>query len=314
MTPPNRSSIPSRYTEDSSAGRMNTSNPHRRMDDGDVSPADDLDTAFFETLQSSSPSGSPDWACSENFGARLILDDSSTSLLVTFGGIWDTDAQPGFEFVSTASALSANRLYLTDLDQVWYQHGIRGLGTSVEAVAKTLRRIVRQYNFERVIVIGNSAGGYAALLFGMLMRADVVHAFSPQTELLEPGYGYFPAKLSAASRACTDRSLLDLRQVFTKRVPTPELRATRLYVHYSRYSRKDRHHAHRIEGLPGVDLVPYHNVTHGLAAALRHRGLLSPLLDSAINDSPYDIHGVARRSVDLLWRELSRALRQRFTR
>ena len=133
------------------------------------------------------------WEADPDCGMRLDRsqdpDPLRTSLLVTFGGVWATGAQPGFEFVSTAADLPGSALFLTDIDQVWYQSGVRGVGSSIPEVAAFLRGVIDDNGFDRIVMIGNSAGGYAALLFGALVGADVVHAFSPQTELVNPQTG-----------------------------------------------------------------------------------------------------------------------------
>jgi pimeloyl-ACP methyl ester carboxylesterase len=232
-------------------------------------------------------------------------------LLVSFGGVWDTGARPGFEFVSTAKHLSGSTLFLTDIDQVWYQSGVRGIGPSVQDVAAYIRDVIDRHGFEQVVMIGNSAGGYAALLFGALVGADVVHAFSPQTELIDPQQGYFLDKLTNARRAATDGAFLDLRRALTERVPEARRTTPTLYLHYSRYCRKDRHHAHRMADIPDVRLVPYHNVTHGLASALRDADLLLPLLTSALENRPYDVEAAASSARGLWWQELSKRLRAR---
>jgi len=216
------------------------------------------------------------WEASEDCGVRLELDRSHRSLLVSFGGVWDTGAVPGFEFVSKASSLPGSTLFLTDIDQVWYQKGIRSVGPSIESVAAYLHDVISDHGVNRVVMTGNSAGGYAALLFGALVGADAVHAFSPQTELIRPEHGYFLDKLSNARDAAADPAWLDLRRALTKRIPACRRAEPKLYLHYSRYCRKDRHHAHRMVDVPGIRLVPYHMLTHGLASALREAGLLVP--------------------------------------
>jgi hypothetical protein len=96
------------------------------------------------------------------------LKPSSSSLLVTFGGIAHRLAMPPFEFFRLASALEVSKVFLRDLDESWNHRGVRGLSTDVESTAEALERIVSETAAERVVFTGNSAGGYASLLFGAL--------------------------------------------------------------------------------------------------------------------------------------------------
>lgn len=248
------------------------------------------------------------WEAAEDCGVRFNLAPPATTLLVSFGGIWDTGARPGFEFVSTATHLPGSVLFLTDIDQVWYQNGVLGVGSSILDVVSFLQEVINEHRFERVVMIGNSAGGYAALLFGGLVGADVVHAFSPQTELINPHQGYFLDKLANARRATTDGALLDLRRALTERVPDTRRTTPALYLHYSRYCRKDRHHAHRMQDIPGIRLISYPSPIHGLAGLLRDADLLLPLLQHALNGSSYDAEQAARSAKGLFWRAVSKAL------
>lgn len=283
------------------------------------SPALSSLTRSSLTLSSPTPSSgvspaAPDrapWETTDDCGIRLDLDPSHRGLLVSFGGVWDTGAVPGFEFVSTASALPGSTLFLTDIDQVWYQKGVRAVGPSIESVAAYLRGVIADHDVDRVVMTGNSAGGYAALLFGALVGADVVHAFSPQTELIRPEYGYFLSKLVRARDAAADPAWLDLRRALTERIPARRRAEPTLYLHYARYCRKDRHHAHRMVDVPGVRLVPYHNLTHGLASALRGAGLLAPLLTHSLDGTPYDVERAAASARLLWWTDLSKRIRRR---
>lgn len=62
-----------------------------------------------------------------------------------------------------------------------YHHGIQGISTNIDETVQYLRK--RFEGYDRVICLGASAGGYAAILFGSLLNVDTVIAFIPQTIL-----------------------------------------------------------------------------------------------------------------------------------
>jgi esterase/lipase len=62
-----------------------------------------------------------------------------------------------------------------------YHYGITDITNNVEETVEYLKEQLK--NYDKIICLGVSAGGYAALLFGSLLNAHSVIAFIPQTLL-----------------------------------------------------------------------------------------------------------------------------------
>lgn len=62
-----------------------------------------------------------------------------------------------------------------------YHHGMQGVSTNIDETVEYLRQ--RFEGYDKIICLGASAGGYAAILFGSLLKVDTVMAFIPQTIL-----------------------------------------------------------------------------------------------------------------------------------
>mgnify|MGYP000246397858 CR=1 FL=1 len=62
-----------------------------------------------------------------------------------------------------------------------YHQGIQGVSKNIEETVEHLKH--KFENYDGVICLGASAGGYAAILFGSLLNVDSVIAFIPQTIL-----------------------------------------------------------------------------------------------------------------------------------
>jgi hypothetical protein len=109
-------------------------------------------------------------------------------LILSFAFV-DWNDPPRFDFFGRTKKLEKqlgvrfNRLLVRDLQNSWYHRGVPGLGTHVDEVAGTLRSLIRSIRPSRVMTIGQSMGGYAAILFGMLLRADRIVAFGPLSHL-----------------------------------------------------------------------------------------------------------------------------------
>ncbi len=109
-------------------------------------------------------------------------------LVITFGFV-DWTAFPRFDFAGRLRKLEVtagqplNHILIRDTANFWYQHGVSGLGRDVDAVAASLRRIIADIRPTSVCTVGQSMGGYAAILFGTLLGVDQVLAFGPLSYL-----------------------------------------------------------------------------------------------------------------------------------
>jgi hypothetical protein len=225
-------------------------------------------------------------------GAAFDLESPSSTLLVAFGGLPGHIGMPPFEFFNISQDLSVKKAYLRDLDRAWYHAGVRGLGDNPQQVTEKLREAIARADASKVVFAGNSAGGWAALLFGALVDVDLVLAFSPQTTLQEK-------ELRAANDTRWDRALirarnlnllsdepLDLRPVLESNPPS---RDGRRVVHFDSAFDLDAFHAERLANLPGVELDGHPERLkggHGLIRGLRRDGRLGEMLRDAVAERP----------------------------
>ncbi len=110
------------------------------------------------------------------------LTSDSGTMLIAFAAMSHLRPAP-FHFFEATTGLPVKRLFVRDPSLIWYQRGLPGFGDTIDEVAGSLRMIISEQGVERLVVIGSSAGGYAALAFGCALEADLVLAFSPQTTL-----------------------------------------------------------------------------------------------------------------------------------
>ena len=211
---------------------------------------------------------------------RWQRDAGSEVLFVTFGGIAGGLGVAPFEFAAITAGLGVDTIFVRDVRQAWYQRGLPGYGSDVAEVARSLGALVGQHPYRRVVMLGNSMGGFAALLFGALLGADEVHAFSPQTFVSAAlrrrhGDGRWPEQVEAMHAATeSGRRVEDLLGVLA----AGDLRHGPLHVHFSTASALDGLHARRLKGLPGVRLHAYAGGGHKLVGDLKADGRLGALL------------------------------------
>ena len=222
-------------------------------------------------------------------GGSIAADFSPDSdvMLIAFGGLKKGIGRIApFEFFNLTKDVLVKKIYVRDLKQSWYHATLPGIADSphgtVDGVAGHLRKLIKQQRPRKVVCVGNSAGGYAALLFGCLIGAHVVHAFAPQTYIDKAGRKrngdsrWEGAQIRNAHNSKTRREgYFDLRGFLPLRKT-----GTKYHIHYQSGSRVDRGHAERMRRVPRVVLHSYSEGgdDHYLVVHLKKSGVLKRIL------------------------------------
>jgi len=85
-----------------------------------------------------------------------------------------------FEWQNNLYPRAHKHILLRDIQKQWYVEGINAQYSSPEKLTELLLELTKNY---KVYVIGSSAGGFAALLFGNLINAKRVYSFNAQLDL-----------------------------------------------------------------------------------------------------------------------------------
>jgi hypothetical protein len=86
-----------------------------------------------------------------------------------------------YEWLNISVQRAYKSIFVRDIYKQWYKDGINSDINSVNKLKKLLEKETHKYT--EIICIGVSAGGYAAVLFGNMIKAKYVIAFSPQFNL-----------------------------------------------------------------------------------------------------------------------------------
>lgn len=222
---------------------------------------------------------------------RYYLEGSAAqhadALLVVFSGHFANLAERGaeipFEFRRFLSRhpLSIHLLFLRDPTMTWYLDGIEGVGNTVDEIASFISRERELLAVPSLFTLGSSMGGFAALLFGHILQADVVLAFGPQVfldtktrrELEVDSYSYAPrlAEVEQLAAASHNEKYLKL----TNFVP---FKFGKAHIHLGQNEPSDLRQAARLNNLPNVKFVVWPGGNHMVVKALRDEGKLLPLL------------------------------------
>lgn len=201
-------------------------------------------------------------------------------LLIAFGGMAGALGVPPFEFFKLTKDLEINKIFLRDLNQVWYHAGIQGITKNIDDTASYVKRLIRKSKITKIYVFGGSMGGYAAILFGTLIDSDVIHAFAPQTCLHNDEIIGSKNRLKHLHNNFS-KKYFDLKKIIESSC------SNCLYnIYYDSNVEADKKHAEHIEYSRNVTLHQINEGGHNLIKILRDSGRLQGIIISAINSTP----------------------------
>ncbi len=221
--------------------------------------------------------------------ASIAVDFSSESdtLVIAFGGMAMAREMPIFEFFGTASKIDTNKIFVRDLHRTWYHRGLPGIAGNIDGIAAYLDSLIKSKSFRQVTCVGSSTGGYAAILFGLLLNVNTVLAFVPKTflspwkRLLCFDVKTWPQMWTLIRTRTAQKHYFDLQQVLRSRSTNTEF-----HVHYGGDGRVDVIHAERLRGIPQVHLHLHPEGGHSLVKKLRDTGELNTILTETLQVAP----------------------------
>jgi hypothetical protein len=112
------------------------------------------------------------------------VGDNNKNLIVSYA----SNGEPAKDFFERKTSLMKLKYECNDFDVLyfrnknkWYLGGLNGIGKNINHTLAFLKKEFSKYG--KVLCIGNSAGGYASLLFGSLLNVNCVIAIDAQTDL-----------------------------------------------------------------------------------------------------------------------------------
>ena len=112
------------------------------------------------------------------------IGNNNKKLIVSFAG----NGPPQKDFFQRKTSLMELKYHHNDFDVLylrnqrkWYLGGLTGIGKNINHTIAFLKKEFAKY--DKVLCTGNSAGGYASLLFGSLLNVNKVITTIAQTDL-----------------------------------------------------------------------------------------------------------------------------------
>jgi pimeloyl-ACP methyl ester carboxylesterase len=220
-------------------------------------------------------------------------------LILCFGFV-NWKKLPIFDFFGRTKKLEIrmdqplNRILVRDIENSWYHRGVPGLGAHVEEVAASLRGLIRSIRPSCVWTIGQSMGGYAATMFGMLLNADRIVAFGPLS-FLDPEKALLYGErrfLPVMNRLAADRpksyfdDLVRLGTSLNYQGALNVVFGTHPGGEATELGNLDAIHALRLARLANVSLYPHPQSDHLVVKWLSDNQLMDGLLDKILLGEP----------------------------
>ena len=155
-----------------------------------------------------------------------------------------------FEWYGTRISRATKHIFVRDVFKQWYIRGINAQCNNIEALADLLKEEARGM---KVVTVGSSAGGYAAIVLGSLLQAECVLAFNAQLDLnLLTSRNPFVALYQDTKWGGYFSTQLHINP------------NTQYFYFYSHLSPQDMQQCHAMPELPNFHRVAFRTSHHGI--------------------------------------------------
>jgi tetratricopeptide (TPR) repeat protein len=201
-------------------------------------------------------------------------------VVIVFSGLSDNFAVPPPTFDRFLASLGASGIYMSDKNRLCFGAGAKAMGMDFNETVEYLQEQLDDLKCTRLVTLGTSAGGYAAMLYGLNMDAHSVLAFGSVTNATPEYLSTDPRGRLVAKRAArqVEAKNLDIRPMLN--LPT---NATDVHLYFGADMEHDSRNARHLEGQPRVTLHPMAGFDqHQVLRELVVRGEFKDVLSSAL--------------------------------
>jgi hypothetical protein len=213
------------------------------------------------------PSGQKD-LCVIYFASHYIYNPNEETAFKR-----DIVTKDKFEWYETTIKSAGKHLFLRDIQKQWYLTGINAHINNPDSLLAFLKTETAGF---RVITVGSSAGGFAAILYGQQLGAEQIFSFNGQFEV--------NSQLETSSEAIDpvifrNRQNTHLRKYYeiTWAITNPEV----IFYFYSINSAWDAQQASCVEN-KSINRIPFRTSHHGIP-------FLKNNLPVVLNMSPHEL-------------------------
>jgi hypothetical protein len=210
---------------------------------------------------------------------EIELSTKGSNLYIFFGGIAAGIAIPPFEFYNSSKIIDENKIFIRDFSQCWYQNGLPGISRDIDSTTQYLDYKIKEIKPEKTFFVGNSMGGYAAILFASLSGKGEAIAFAPQTfispilRLKHKDFRWKKEIYTTYRKSLLKRKVWDLKPVLLRLDGSQKVS-----IFVSKEDRLDHIHASHVKNISGVHVYEFKSGGHGIVKLLRDEGKLPAIM------------------------------------
>jgi len=199
-------------------------------------------------------------------------EDQSNALVISFGGV-----RGDFEFYGSLSKLDVDFVLVRDPTKRWYQHGLQDLEGGFQGLINYLSELIAEREGKKLVVVGASAGGFAAILFGSLLNADQIISYGPQTYISDE----LRAPLNERRWWPELKRIAELQYGDLLPVVSSSIQS-KIHIFFGSDDFFDFLHAAHLIECPNVTISMIENGDHAVSGTMKRDGLLIPSLEYGI--------------------------------
>ncbi len=209
---------------------------------------------------------------------EIFRVDGSEVTVIACAGLITRFGMPPREFLKSFYDKGCTVIFVKDFAQCWYQKGLLSLSRNLKETAEVLTGLLPE-STKTVRLTGTSAGGFAAIQLGVLMNADKITAFAPQTRILPQTYRTFAGADSRVEDINFSNLDVDIKHTLDK---NPNF-SGEINIHFGKDSVADVNAARYLKDYDCVKLHPHDYDKHGISGYLRETGALTGVLEDLIS-------------------------------
>ncbi len=213
-------------------------------------------------------------------------DNNSDILVISFGSMGrDRNLIASFNFYNLLEDNKLiDKIFFRDFKSNYYLTGLKNSTNDLQGTIDLIKRLSSKKKYRKIISIGSSAGGFAAILFGHLLKFSKVIVFNPQTVLskekeIELNDNFYTVDICKQLRGLNPSNCLFQNSLNLKNLIPFQ---TKVDLHYSNHSEIDTNHAKFIEH-KNCHLIKHNSYSHLLALELRDSKNLKGIIEKSLD-------------------------------
>ncbi|MDO6588672.1 MULTISPECIES: hypothetical protein [Rhodobacterales] len=204
---------------------------------------------------------------------RIKRSPAPRGTFLICGSMGGGDMISKLEFEGTLSSVNCDQIYIKDFEKIWYQNGLMGMTENREETINFLKSLLQDFP-RPLTVLGASAGGYAALLFGHALDAERIVTFGAQTLLTRHVVRVYSDPRDHRTRFRHDMPENDLRKVLIENPLSGHAE-----MHFSDKNKLDTRQHGYLADLPNITQIAHDSRPHNVSIRLKAQGKLIDILD-----------------------------------